>query len=119
MPPDRHVPDRALRTSSWYMGLNCAPAIIHSLDHHAVDSTFWLISSTILREREHPGVVSGASPFSLFHFHQPRRTRWLFRVPPCHSKALFIYKHPCTPLWDSNPVPTAQQSVSLTTVLNS
>ncbi|GFU37739.1 hypothetical protein TNCV_1466091 [Trichonephila clavipes] len=39
--------------------------------------------------------------------------RRLFRVPPA-AKALYIYKHPCL-LQDSNPVPTAPQSASLTT----
>ncbi|GFW74491.1 uncharacterized protein TNCV_2413901 [Trichonephila clavipes] len=34
---------------------------------------------------------------------------------PYATKALYIYKHSCL-LWDSNPVPTAQQSASLTTI---
>ncbi|GFW46263.1 uncharacterized protein TNCV_2813581 [Trichonephila clavipes] len=34
---------------------------------------------------------------------------------PHAAKALYIYKHPCL-LRDSNPGPTAQQSVSLTTI---
>ncbi|GFW90868.1 uncharacterized protein TNCV_2418611 [Trichonephila clavipes] len=34
---------------------------------------------------------------------------------PHAAKALYIYKHPCF-LRDSNPVPTASQSVSLTTI---
>ncbi|GFX13052.1 hypothetical protein TNCV_2357081 [Trichonephila clavipes] len=41
-------------------------------------------------------------------------TRRLFRVPYA-AKALYIYKHPCL-LRDSNPVPTAPQSLSLTTI---
>ncbi|GFX45068.1 hypothetical protein TNCV_3431161 [Trichonephila clavipes] len=40
--------------------------------------------------------------------------RRLFRVPHA-AQGLYIYKHPYL-LRDSNPVPTAQQSASLTTV---
>ncbi|GFU93383.1 hypothetical protein TNCV_1861131 [Trichonephila clavipes] len=42
--------------------------------------------------------------------------RQLFKVPPA-MKALYIYKQICLTR-DSNPVPTAQQSASLTTILD-
>ncbi|GFU80253.1 hypothetical protein TNCV_3520301 [Trichonephila clavipes] len=40
--------------------------------------------------------------------------RRLFKAPPA-AKTLYIYKHPCL-LRYLNPVPTAQQSASLTTI---
>ncbi|GFS62174.1 hypothetical protein TNCV_477091 [Trichonephila clavipes] len=71
-----------------------------------------LLGSTPISRENNPGEKPGA-----FHLSSPSTnlTRGLassrlFRVPPPAMKVLFIYKHLCL-LRDSNPVPTAPQSV--------
>ncbi|GFX77670.1 hypothetical protein TNCV_1105871 [Trichonephila clavipes] len=61
--------------------LDCTPVVSRSLEHHADDGTFWLVSNPILRENP-LRVVSGLPP--LFPFHQPHErleARRLFKVP--------------------------------------
>ncbi|GFY16593.1 uncharacterized protein TNCV_2787201 [Trichonephila clavipes] len=78
-------------------------------------------SSTIfflLAEGEHNGGGQGP-PISL---PLPKTSREDLRLDgylkyPYAVKTLYIYKHPCL-LRDSNPTPTAQQSASLTTILD-
>ncbi|GFW36513.1 uncharacterized protein TNCV_1344741 [Trichonephila clavipes] len=86
MPPDRQRPDQGPRNSSWQ------------------------------REGEYPG--GGQRPPISLPF--PPTSREDLRLDgdlkyPHAATALYIYKDPCH-LRDSNPVPAAQQSVSLTTI---
>ncbi|GFV22596.1 uncharacterized protein TNCV_2077881 [Trichonephila clavipes] len=90
------------------------PVVSRSLEHHTGDSTIWLVSNPILRED-----IWGSSRASHLSTPSTNHTRELaarrlFRVTPA-GKALYIYKHPCL-LRDLNPVPTAPQSASLSTI---
>ncbi|GFV36150.1 hypothetical protein TNCV_1974861 [Trichonephila clavipes] len=62
---------------------------------------------------------SGASHLSFFYTNLSREDLRLdgFLNYTYAAQALYIYKHPCL-LRDSNPGPTAQQSASLTTILD-
>ncbi|GFX21084.1 uncharacterized protein TNCV_4366641 [Trichonephila clavipes] len=69
-------------------------------------------------EGEHPGGGQGPStslPLPSTSLKDLRLDGYL--EYPHAAIVLYIYKHPCL-LWDSNPVPTAQQSVSQTTIPN-
>ncbi|GFT89281.1 hypothetical protein TNCV_4385891 [Trichonephila clavipes] len=50
-------------------GLDCAPVVSRSLEHHTGDDTFWLVSTPILRE--------------MANLRRGLAARWLFRVTSC------------------------------------
>ncbi|PRD36099.1 UNVERIFIED_CONTAM: hypothetical protein NCL1_09697 [Trichonephila clavipes] len=91
------------------------PVVSCSFEHHTGDSTIWLDSTPILRENTLEGSQRPLTCLPL-----PPTSREDLRLDgyleyPHAAKTLYIYKYPCL-LWDSNPVPTAQQSASLTTI---
>ncbi|GFW11232.1 hypothetical protein TNCV_3807521 [Trichonephila clavipes] len=96
------------------LGLSRRQVLI--LPHNALTGGVHKIDHSRQREGENPGGGQGP-PISL-PFHQPHgkglAARRLLRVPHA-AKTLYIYKHPCL-LRDSNPVPTAPMSASLTTI---
>ncbi|GFV47282.1 uncharacterized protein TNCV_4829381 [Trichonephila clavipes] len=75
----------------------------------------WLDSTPIKRENTLGG--DQMPPTSLPLPPTSREDMWLdgYLDNPHATQALYIYKHPCL-LRDSNPVPTTQQSASLTTM---
>ncbi|GFW93495.1 transposable element Tc1 transposase [Trichonephila clavipes] len=86
--------------------IDCTPVFSLNLEHHAGDSTIWLISTPILRENALEVVrylPSLSTPST--NLNRGFAFRWSFRVPPA-TKALYIYKYPCL-LRDSNPGSTA------------
>ncbi|GFX36654.1 uncharacterized protein TNCV_580331 [Trichonephila clavipes] len=90
------------------------PVVSRSFEHHTGDRTIWLGFTQILRE--HPGGGQGNPTYLPL----PPTSREDLRLDgylkyPHAAKALYIYTHPCL-LWDSNPVPMAPQSASLTTI---
>ncbi|GFU06585.1 uncharacterized protein TNCV_1002251 [Trichonephila clavipes] len=101
MPPDRQMPDQDQRNSSRRRAKWCLSLPV------AFSSNF---------EGEHPGGGQGALTSLPF----PPTSREDLQLDgyleyPYAAQELYIYKHPCL-LRDSNPVPTAQQSYSLTTI---
>ncbi|GFS97693.1 uncharacterized protein TNCV_2558541 [Trichonephila clavipes] len=89
------------------------PVVSRNFEHYAGDSTIFL-SSTPQRKKT-LGVVRGFPPLP-----PPPTSGEDLRLDGyleyTHAaKALYTYRHPRL-LWDSNPVPTTPQSVSLTTI---
>ncbi|GFV98620.1 uncharacterized protein TNCV_1453061 [Trichonephila clavipes] len=106
--------DRGPRNSSRLRARIVTPVVSLSFEHHAGDSTILLGSTPIYREQTRGW---SGPPTSL---PLPPTTREDMRLDgyleyPHAVKVRYIYKHPCL-LRDSNLVPTARQSASLTTI---
>ncbi|GFW89316.1 uncharacterized protein TNCV_3966061 [Trichonephila clavipes] len=97
----------------WRCQLKRQRSIPLSFEHHIGDSTIWLVSTPF----EEDTWGGQGPPTSLPLPPTTREDLWLdcYLEYPHAAKALHIYKHPCLPR-DSNLVPTAPQSASLTTI---
>ncbi|PRD23065.1 UNVERIFIED_CONTAM: hypothetical protein NCL1_47415 [Trichonephila clavipes] len=104
------------RTHSKSLGINAEVCGSGGLQQWRLLWLLILAGTTLHRNGEHSG--GGQRPPTSPPL--PLRSREDLRLDgyleyPYATKALYIYKHSCL-LWDSNPVPTAQQSASLTTI---
>ncbi|GFX73125.1 hypothetical protein TNCV_4502041 [Trichonephila clavipes] len=81
------------------------PVVRRIFEHHTGNSTFWLGSTSILREITK--VVRGLPP--LFPFHQPNEkvTRRLFRVLPCLKGTMHLQTSMSSPGFEPRPYSTA------------
>ncbi|GFS95113.1 uncharacterized protein TNCV_2704681 [Trichonephila clavipes] len=97
------------RPTKFIVDIEITPVVSLSFEHHAGDSTILLGSTQILRENNLE-VVRGLQLSSRSTTSREDLLLDGYLECPHATKALYIYKHPCL-LWDSNPDPTAQQSV--------
>ncbi|GFS54903.1 uncharacterized protein TNCV_3576211 [Trichonephila clavipes] len=94
----------------------CTPVVSHTFEHHTGESTS--LARLHPNFKEHPRDCQG-TPKSIPLSPTSRKDLGLegYLEYPYAAKALYIYKHSCL-LRDSNPGPTAQQTVLLITMLD-
>ncbi|GFY21859.1 hypothetical protein TNCV_3295031 [Trichonephila clavipes] len=91
MLPERYVPEQGPRNSS-LKELDCTPAVSCSLEHHASDNTFWLVTNLNFES-------GGERPPTSLLPNLTRRlaSRRLFRVSPCREGTIHLQKSMISP----------------------
>ncbi|GFX49661.1 hypothetical protein TNCV_1636991 [Trichonephila clavipes] len=89
---------------------DCNYNVRRSLEHHAGDNRFWLVSTLNLKENNLRVAIDLQNLFLFINLTRGLTDQWLFRVSPCHEGNIHLQT------FTSSPVPTAQQSASLTTI---
>ncbi|GFT00533.1 hypothetical protein TNCV_140931 [Trichonephila clavipes] len=93
-------------------GLDCRTLVSCSLEHHASDSKFWLVSTPILRENT-LGEVRGFPPLSpSTNLARGLVSQRLFRMSPCRENCIHLQTFISSPGFKTRPYGT--ESASLT-----